>query len=129
MSLCSTASLNAWDKIQELRKRTESNTKVIQGPREPFSDFLQRLTKVVERGVADPEVRQVFIESLAFENGNLECKETLGPLKIRSIPVDKWILHTANVESFDYNTEAWVGEVISKCMKDIKIPNASIVVE
>ena len=27
------------------------------------------------------------------------------------------ILHTVNVELFDYNTEAWVGEALSKGMK------------
>ena len=31
--------------------------------------------------------------------------------------MDKWILHKVNVESFDYNTEAWVGEAIFKGMK------------
>ena len=36
--------------------------------------------------------------------------------------MDEWILHTANVESFDYNTEAWVEEAISKGMK--RHPNA-----
>ena len=40
--------------------------------REPFSDFLQRLSKVVQIGVTDPEARQVLIESLAFENANLK---------------------------------------------------------
>ena len=31
--------------------------------------------------------------------------------------MDEWIWHTTNVGSFDYNTEAWVGEAISKVMK------------
>ena len=29
----------------------------------------------------------------------------------------EWILNTMNVETFDYNTEAWVGEAISKGMR------------
>ena len=28
-------------------------------------------------------------------------------------PIDEWILHTMNVDKFDYSTETWVGEVIS----------------
>ena len=51
-------------------------------------------------GVTDPEARRVLIESLAFENANLECK-TLGPLKIRSAPIDEWLLHTMNFETYD----------------------------
>ena len=43
----------------------------MQGPREIFSDFLQRLTKVVHIGIAYPEDRQVLVESLTFENANV----------------------------------------------------------
>ena len=53
MSLCSTVTLNAWDRIQELGKRTESYIRVKQGQREFFTDFLQRLTKSVQLGVTD----------------------------------------------------------------------------
>ena len=56
--------------------------------------------------MTDSEARRVLIESLAFENANLECKKILGPLKVRSAPIDEWILHTMNVEIFDYSTDA-----------------------
>ena len=46
---------SAWDMIQELGIRIESYTKLIKGPREHFSDLLQRLTKTVQIGVTDPE--------------------------------------------------------------------------
>ena len=67
-----------------------------------FSDVLQGLTKAVQIGITDLEAKQVLIESLAFENDSLECKKILGPIKVRSAPMDKCILHTMNV---DYNTE------------------------
>ena len=54
---------------------------------------------------------------MAFENTNLECKKILGPLKVRSAPIDEWILHIRKVETFNYSTEAWVGEVISSGMR------------
>ena len=38
----------------------------------------------------------------------------LGLLKVRSAPIDEWTLCTMNAETFDYDTEAWVGETISK---------------
>ena len=50
---------------------------------------------------------------MAFENANLECKMILGTLQIRSASIDKWILHTINVETFDSSMKAWVGEAIS----------------
>ena len=33
LSLCHTAALNAWDRIEEVGKKIESFTKVIQGPK------------------------------------------------------------------------------------------------
>ena len=76
-SLHSTAALNAWDRIQKPEKRTKSYVRVKQGQREPFSDFLQRLTKAVQIRVTDLEARRVLVESWAFENVNLECKKML----------------------------------------------------
>ena len=46
----------------------ESYFKVKQDPKEPFSDFLQRLTKAVQIEVTDPDARQVLTESLDLEN-------------------------------------------------------------
>ena len=40
-----------------------------------------------------------------------------GPLKVRSVPMNEWILHTVNIETFDYNTESWVRKAISKEMR------------
>ena len=54
----------------------------------------------------DPEAKWVRIESLDFENANLECEKILGLLKVRSAPMGEWILYTMNIEAFDYNTEA-----------------------
>lgn len=50
----------------------------------------------------------------------------LGPLKVRSAPKENGFPHTANIESFDYDIEVWVGEAISK---GIKLSNDVIVVE
>ena len=82
--------------MQELGKQSKSYIRVKQGQREPFSDFLQRLTKAVKI-VTQVEARQVLTESLAFENANLECKKILGPLRVRSSLMDEWILYTMNI--------------------------------
>ena len=78
-----------------------------------FSPGSKAMIKAVKVGVMDPEAICVLIEYLAFENANLECKKILGPLKVRSAPIDKWILHIKNVETLDCSTEAWIGERIS----------------
>ena len=40
LALCCAAELNAWDRIEEVRKKFESLVKVIEGPKETFTDFL-----------------------------------------------------------------------------------------
>ena len=54
---------------------------------------------------------------MAFENANLECKKIFGPLNVRRVRMDERILHTINVETFDFNTESCVEEAIFKGMR------------
>ncbi len=111
--LCTTAALRAWDRVQDPGQKTESFITIKQGQREPFSDFLQRLTKAVQIGIPDPDTRRIMIETLAYENANVQCKRIVAPLKRRSASLEEWVLHTLDVDTFDYGTEAWVEEAIS----------------
>ena len=61
----------------------------MQGPKEIFPDFLQRLTSAVERRVSDLAARKAMIESLAFENSNAECKGVTRPSRARAASVDE----------------------------------------
>ncbi|KAL6085349.1 hypothetical protein STEG23_022272 [Scotinomys teguina] len=101
ISLCRTAALNAWEKIPEPGKQTEVYIKIFQGPREPFTDFLQRLTTAIKKAVSDTELRKLLTETLAFTNANTECKRILTPLKVRLPPLEEWIRYTNDIETFN----------------------------
>ena len=47
LDLCCAKTLEFLERIGEIRRKIESNTKVIQGTKEVFTDFLQRLTSAV----------------------------------------------------------------------------------
>ena len=111
LDLCRMAALNAWDRIEEVGKKLEPFNRVIQSPRETFTDFLHRLTSAVNRTVPDSEARRIIIETLAFENANAQCKRILRPLKARSAPIEDWIRETLNVDLYDDNL---VGQLISR---------------
>lgn len=67
--MCHTTALSAWDRIGEIGeigKTIESFTKIIQGPKETFTGFLQILTSAVNKMIPNSEARQLIIESLAF---------------------------------------------------------------
>lgn len=46
--------------------------KIMQSPRETFTDLLQRLTAIL-----DPDEKQILIETLAFEYANADYKNFL----------------------------------------------------
>ena len=91
MDLCHAVVLNAWNRIGEIGKKIESFTKVIQGPKEAFMDFLQRLTSAVNRMIPNSEARQIIIESLAFENASSLCKRIIRLLKVKLSSLEEWI--------------------------------------
>ena len=113
--LCCLAALNAWDKV-EVSEETESFSNMIQGPKEAFTDLLQRLTSTVNRIVSDSEVIKILIESLVFENANSECKRMMRPLKARSAPIDEWIRTMAGIGSHVYDA-IQIAEIILKRFK------------
>ena len=80
--------MNAWDRTGEVGKKIKSFAKAIQGPKQDFADFLQRLTSVVNIIIPDLEARWI-IETLAFENGNSQCKRVISLLKVRLAPLEE----------------------------------------
>lgn len=57
--------------------------KIIQGPEEPYQDFVARLLQAVDRVVGDPDAGSLLVKQLAFENANRICQEALRPYKKR----------------------------------------------
>ena len=73
LALCHGATLNAWDRTEEVGKKIESFTKVIQVLKENFHGFLTKIDISRKRIIPNSEVRQIIIESSAFENVNSQC--------------------------------------------------------
>ncbi|XP_052593228.1 torsin-1A-interacting protein 1 isoform X3 [Peromyscus californicus insignis] len=94
--LCRTAALNAWDRVEEPGKKTESFTKVVQGPKESFTDFLQRLASAVKRMVPDSEAE---VAERAQREPSLKTKWwLLGLVAALAIGLF-WFFHTPAVET------------------------------
>ena len=110
MALCHTAALNAWYRIGKVGKKIESFTKDIQGTKEAFMDFLQRLTSTGVRMIPDSEARQTIIDSLVFKKANAQCKWVIRSIKVRSTLSEEWIWDTINIETQD--DDEWIGEII-----------------
>ncbi|XP_036204366.1 endogenous retrovirus group K member 5 Gag polyprotein-like [Myotis myotis] len=71
------AALRAWRRLPPKGSATTSLAKIRQGPDEPYSDFVSRLTDAAERLVREGETESAFIKHLAYENANPSCQETI----------------------------------------------------
>lgn len=60
-------------------------TEITQGSGEHAKDDVSTLSKAE----ADPDSRQVSIETMAHENVNTGCKRVIRPLKAPSAPMDR----------------------------------------
>lgn len=67
--LSHSADLNAQKRLEESGQRTESFIKIIEGTKEDFTEFLQRLRSAVNRMISDPVSGLILNESLTFKNG------------------------------------------------------------
>ncbi|XP_035297550.1 igE-binding protein-like [Cricetulus griseus] len=81
----SAAAIKAW---KALTKRDESGghlTKIVQGPQEPFSDFVARMTEAASRIFGDAEQAMPLIEQLVFEQATQECRAAIAPRKSKGL--------------------------------------------
>ena len=70
----------------------------MQGPNEPYTDFLARLRVAIEQAVRRDEISDILLQTLAFENANTECKRILGPLKGQGASIAKYIRACSRVK-------------------------------
>lgn len=59
---------------------TGTFAKIIQGPNQPYSDFIDNLQKAISREVQHPMAQRELVKKLAYENANEDCKRIIQPL-------------------------------------------------
>ncbi|XP_042525737.1 endogenous retrovirus group K member 10 Gag polyprotein-like [Dipodomys spectabilis] len=72
----------AWKKLPNSNK-TEDLSKIIQGPDEPYQDFVSQLLGATGRLIQDGDAGMVFVQQLAYENANAAWKQPLDHLEKR----------------------------------------------
>lgn len=61
-----------------------SYAKCLQGPKEPFSDFVERLERRLQKQVDNPSLQEFLLLHLAYKNANGDCRRAL-----ESLPDDR----------------------------------------
>ncbi|XP_031215958.1 endogenous retrovirus group K member 6 Gag polyprotein-like [Mastomys coucha] len=73
----SSAALAAWRSISSAGALLSPMTKILQGPQEPFSDFVARLLVAAERSLGPGQTDNKLLTQLAYKNANSACKANL----------------------------------------------------
>lgn len=105
--------LRAWNRVEPPGSNPLSFTKLVQNTNEPYTDFLSRLRKTVNRAVADPNVQDILLRTLSYENANSECEKALRPLKVQGAPLDEFIKAYHDIGSLPHHAH-----LLASALKD-----------
>lgn len=81
--------LKAWKALPNRGEVSGNLTKIIQGPNEPFSDFVARMMEAAGRIFGDMEAAMPLVQQLVFEQATKECRRAITPWKGKNI--EAWI--------------------------------------
>lgn len=77
--------IRAWKALLNKGEVTGNLTKILQGPSEPFSDFVARLVEVPGKIFVDTNTAMPLIKQLVFEQCTKECRAAITPLRHRRL--------------------------------------------
>lgn len=75
----------AWKALTNKGEVSGNLTKIIQGPSEPFSDFVARMMEAAGRVFGDQEQAMPLIQQLVFEQCTRECRQAITPWKQKGL--------------------------------------------
>ncbi|XP_032974763.1 endogenous retrovirus group K member 19 Gag polyprotein-like [Rhinolophus ferrumequinum] len=73
--------LMAWEKIEREGEASMSFQKVLQGPQEPYSEFVARLQDALNKKVTNSQAAKIILQIMAYDNANDDCKKAIGTMK------------------------------------------------
>ncbi|XP_057345328.1 igE-binding protein-like [Manis pentadactyla] len=112
----------AWKALTNKGEVSGNLTKIIQGPSEPFSDFVARMMEAVGRVFGDQEQAMPLVEQLVFEQCTKECRQAITPWKQKGMHA--WL--KACREIGGPLTNAGLAAAILQSHKQARITNKNI---
>ncbi|XP_054983559.1 igE-binding protein-like [Sorex araneus] len=77
----SSLAIKAWKGLSAKGESGNQLTKIVQGPQEPFSDFVARMADAAARIFRDSDMAAPLLEQLIFEQATKECRSAIAPRK------------------------------------------------
>ncbi|KAM8982272.1 endogenous retrovirus group K member 5 Gag polyprotein-like isoform 1-T7 [Sarcophilus harrisii] len=104
--------IKAWASIHNKNDKGEAFTKIMQGPDEPFADFVGRLQTAITRTNGENPSTDVLIRQLAKENANEVCRRIILGLH-KDAPLEEFIRRCATV-----GTNAFYSQTMMQTSQD-----------
>ena len=79
----------AWKALPKKGEVAGNLTKILQGPNEPFSEFVARMMEATEKVFGDSETAAPLVKQLVYEQCTKECRRAITPWKGRGI--ETWL--------------------------------------
>ena len=77
----------AWKALPNKGAVSGNLMKILQGPTEPFSDFVARLVEAATRIFGDPDTAMPLVKQLVYEQCTKECRAAITPYKHKGLEV------------------------------------------
>jgi len=113
------AALKAWKSLPSNGSAVTSLAEVRQGPQEPYSEFIGRLTEAAKRLMGREETDNEFIKHLAFENANPACHAAVMRHDRRSKNVSVFIKLCADDQT-SRNTGIAIGTALKEFTQGVR---------
>ncbi|XP_059228163.1 igE-binding protein-like [Mustela nigripes] len=81
------AATRAWRTLRGAGDLQGQLSKVLKGPNEPYTDFVDRLMQRAGRVFQDVDMAMPLVKQLAFENANKWCRGAIRPWKAKDLSV------------------------------------------
>ncbi|XP_056662248.1 endogenous retrovirus group K member 8 Gag polyprotein-like [Monodelphis domestica] len=95
------AALTAWRAVPASGAITAPISKILQGPNEPYAQFVARLLETTERVLGQDGTDNPVVRHLAIENANPACKAALRT-KSRELDLNGMIRLCNDIDSYDH---------------------------
>lgn len=121
LSQTAAAAIGAWRAIPPKGSVTMPLSKIVQGPHEPFSQFVARLQETAERVLGPEDGEGKLVKQLAYENANAACKAALKG-HLRNLDIHGMIRLCNDVDSTAHQIKLAIGAIMQHANSNTPVP-------
>ncbi|XP_058040583.1 endogenous retrovirus group K member 8 Gag polyprotein-like [Ahaetulla prasina] len=106
LTLVSLAATQAITRVDDPCSIRQSFAKIVQGPNESYSEFIDKLQTAISRQISNADAQMEILRKLAYDNANTDCKNLLARLiNSPNVTLAQFLKACQHVGTHTYNAE------------------------